>query len=97
MLKFIVWVMEEYAASRRLHQLLYVHNFSLQENASLIEMLNRSSPIRCHGLLCDKLKTKNYLKSWYNSIKQFTMFLLTLGDNCRNFLIQDVFQHLGKW
>lgn len=50
MLEFIVWVMEEYAASRRLHQLRFVHNFSVQENAWLIEMLIRSSPIRFHGL-----------------------------------------------
>lgn len=43
----------------------------------------------------EKLKTKNYLKDsrYVSGYKQVTMFLLMIGHNCRNILIQDVFQH----
>lgn len=47
---------------------------------------------------CDDLREKNYLRdSRYVSVyEQVAMFLLTVGHNCRNFLVQDVFQHSGE-
>lgn len=47
--------------------------------------------------LCDELKAKNYLKARLISVyEQVVMFLLMIGHNCRNFLIQDAFQRFGR-
>lgn len=48
--------------------------------------------------LCDELKSKDYLHdSQYISVyEQVAMFLLTIGHNCGNFLVQDVFQYSGQ-
>lgn len=108
MMKFMVLVLAEYASHPRISQVRTVHNSTLQENAWLMEMLHRSSPVRCCGLLrmqrhvfirlCDELKSKDYLHdSQYISVyEQVAMFLLTIGHNCGNFLVQDVFQYSGQ-
>lgn len=73
-----------------------------------MEMLHKSSLVRCCGLLRmqrhvlirlgDELEAKNYLTDsrYINVYEQVAMFLLTIGHNGRNFLIQYVFQHLSK-
>lgn len=108
MMQFIVLVLVEYESRRPPRGIRSTHNSSLQGNAWLLEMLHRSSPVRCRGLLrmqrhvfirlCDELREKNYLRdSRYVSVyEQVAMFLLTVGHNCRNFLVQDVFQHSGE-
>lgn len=48
--------------------------------------------------LCDELRSKDYVHdSRYISVEEhIAMLLLTIGHNCRNFLVQDVFQHSGE-
>lgn len=48
--------------------------------------------------LCDDLRLKSYLlDSWYVRIyEEVAMFLLAIGGNCQNFLVEDVFQHSGE-
>lgn len=72
-----------------------------------MEMLHKSSLVRCRELLhmqChvsiqlyNEMSNNYLLNSRYISVhEQVTMFLLTIGYNCHNFLVQDVFQHSGE-
>lgn len=71
MMQFIVLVMAEYASTRCIPKVRFVHNLSLQDNAWLMEMFNRSFPVRCRCLLplrrhvfirlYEELRSKNYL------------------------------------
>lgn len=51
MIEFIVRGMIEHATSCRPHEIQSMHNSSLQVNARLMEMLAKSSPVRCHRQL----------------------------------------------
>lgn len=105
MMQFIVRVLVEYESRRPPRGIRSIHNSSLQETTWLLKMLHRSSLIRCWGLLrmqrdvfiqlCGELRSNNYLlDSRYVSVyEQIAMLLLTVWHNCRNFLVQDVFQH----
>lgn len=96
-------VIAKYSSSRRIREVRIIHNTTLQENAWLLEMLHRSLHIKCRLCmqrhvfirLCNVLSSEDYLLNLqYISIyKQVAMFLLIIGNNFRNFLVQDVFQH----
>lgn len=81
-----------------------MHYSSLKGHAWSMEILNKSSSVRCHGLLrmqkhvlfrlCHALKERGLLKdSRLVSMEGVAMFLMTVGHNLRNFFIQDSFQH----
>lgn len=71
MMHFMILVLAEYASHPLITRVRIVHNSPLQGSAWLMEMLNRSLPVRCCGLLCmqrhvffrlcGELKSKGYL------------------------------------
>lgn len=96
-----IWVKASSTRTRVCAQLVFTWKHIADEDVAQ-EFGPQVSPTTSHARhmfiwLCDDMRSKSYfLDSRYTMYQQVAMFLFTIWYNCRNFLVQYVFQHLGE-